>query len=28
VLAWPETRSEIARLSTTVQSKGRALWSS
>ena len=28
VLAWPETRSELARLSMTVQSKGRALWSS
>src|ERR1700730_333164 len=28
VLAWPETRSEIARLSTTDPSKGRALWSS
>ena len=28
VLAWPETRSEVARLSMTVQSKGRALWSS
>ena len=28
VLAWPETRSEVARLSMTAQSKGRALWSS
>ena len=28
VLAWPETRGELARLSMTVQSKGRALWSS
>ena len=28
VLAWPETRNEVARLSMTVQSKGRALWSS
>lgn len=28
VLAWPETRHEVARLSVTVQSKGRALWSS
>jgi hypothetical protein len=28
VLAWPETRSEVARLSMAAQSKGRALWSS
>ena len=28
VLAWPETRSEVARLSMTARSKGRALWSS
>lgn len=28
VLAWPETRREVARLSVTVHSKGRALWSS
>ena len=28
VLAWPETRSEVARLSLAVYLKGRALWSS
>ena len=28
VLAWPETRNEVVRLSMTVHSKGRALWSS